>query len=533
MIGAGGRGGLVAAALCVAVLALGCTGDDAAAPVGDPSDTIAPGSGGVMRVGLPGAIVLDPTKASLASPSDQMVLDLLHDGLTRVGDDGVVQPALAAAWEHNDDLTAWRFHLASDASFTSGRPVTADDVIASIERVALLGDTSLVALSLEAVSGFRAFVDGSADHLAGLTAVDSTVVRFALDEPLSVLPAVVATPALAVVDVPSLAAAAADGATADLDLTGSWLVSSAAEGALSLERRAEASGSVDGVEVRSYADADAAYDAFTEGDVDWASVPTDRFDEVVDAYGDDHVVPFHAELFFGLHLGSATLANPALRQAIEAAIDREAIVTSVYADLADPLATVVPAGVPGHDPERCGSCGPDPERAAALVAEAFPGGTVPIVNIDYDESTAQSAMAEMIAADLEAAGIPTKLRPLPLEDYKRFVVGGTHELFTFGWIGAYTSPDAYLAPLFVSDSDDNLTAFRSADVDGFLSRARGADDDAKNAERWALAERAVMDAAVVIPIAQFRTQVVVADRVEGLEHAVDGTVDWVNVSIDE
>ena len=39
----------------------------------------------------------------------------------------------------------------------------------------------------------------------------------------------------------------------------------------------------------------------------------------------------------------------------------------------------------------------------------------------------------------------------------------------------------------------------------------------------------MLEAAVVVPIAQFRTQVVVAERVEGLTHAVDGTVDWAQV----
>ena len=70
-------------------------------------------------------------------------------------------------------------------------------------------------------------------------------------------------------------------------------------------------------------------------------------------------------------------------------------------------------------------------------------------------------------------------------------------------------------------------------MDGLLSRARGAADEATNAERWAEAERMVMDAAVVIPIAQFRTQVVVARGVQGWEHAVDGTVDWANVNVNQ
>jgi ABC-type oligopeptide transport system substrate-binding subunit len=140
-------------------------------------------------------------------------------------------------------------------------------------------------------------------------------------------------------------------------------------------------------------------------------------------------------------------------------------------------------------------------------------------------------MAEMVAADLEAVGITTELRPQPFDAYKEFVVSGDQELFSFGWIGAYSSPDAYLAPLFGSAANDNLTRFRSELVDRFLLEARADDDADTLAARWAQAEGRILSGWVVVPIAQFRTQVVVADRVEGFTHAVDGTVDWSQVAL--
>ena len=517
-----GVGVVVVGAL--AALGLGCSNN------GESGDPSSPSGGGTMRVGVPGALVVDPTKASLASPSDQMVLDLLYDGLTSMDSEGLVQPDLAVSWEHNEDFTAWRFQLDPEARFSSGDSIMADDVIASIERVAALGTKSLAALALEPVVGFAAFVDGTSEHLEGLSAVNGEVVRFGLTEPLSMLPAVVASPVFGVVEPASLLAAA-DGLTTELDLSGSWVVVEAAKGDLKLEPRADTSMLLGAVELAAFSNANAAYDAFVDGEVDWATVPADRFESAVDTYGDESFAPFQAELFFGMNLGGAPLNNQVLRQAIEAAIDREAIVKAVYADLADPLATVIPVGVAGHDDARCGGCGPNPKRAVTLLAKEFPSGGIPTVSIDYDKSPAQTAMAKLIAADLEAVGIPTSLRPLPLDDYKAFVASGGQALFTFGWIGAFRSPDSYLTPLFVSDSDDNLTAFRSPEVDGLLQRARAADDDVVNAERWAKAEATVMDAVVVIPIAQFRTQVVVADEVSGWAHAVDGTVDWEQVTV--
>ena len=170
------------------------------------------------------------------------------------------------------------------------------------------------------------------------------------------------------------------------------------------------------------------------------------------------------------------------------AIDRDAIVEAVYADLADPLPTVVPAGVAGHDPDRCPDVRPRPRaRPPTSSPFAYPDGDVPTVHIDFDESPAQEAMAELVADDLEAVGIPTELRPLPLEEYKAFVVSGDQELFSFGWIGAYGSPDAYLAPLFGSSANDNLTNYRSAQVDGLLERRPS--EHRRRRERRALGRR--------------------------------------------
>ena len=213
------------------------------------------------------------------------------------------------------------------------------------------------------------------------------------------------------------------------------------------------------------------------------------------------------------------------------AIDRDAIVEEVYADLADPLATVVPAGVAGHDPDRCPTCAPDPERAADIIAFAFPDGDVPTVHIDYDESPARRRWPRWWPTTSRTSASPPSSGPLPLDEYKAFVVSGDQELFSFGWIGAYGSPDAYLAPLFGSSANDNLTGYRSDQVDGLLERARASTDAAENAERWAAAERWSSRPrwSCRSPSSAPRSSSPTASRAS--EHAVDGTVDWSQVSL--
>ena len=96
----------------------------------------------------------------------------------------------------------------------------------------------------------------------------------------------------------------------------------------------------------------------------------------------------------------------------------------------------------------------------------------------------------------------------------------------------------------IKDPDDRISAEMIAEKWG-LSRealdelsleshrraARATDDPDAAAEAWHDVERRALRAAVVVPVAQFQVQAVVADRVEGLVHRVDGTVDWAAVRV--
>ena len=57
--------------------------------------------------------------------------------LVRVNNVGTdIEGDLAESWDVSDDGTDYTFHLRPDAKFSDGSPVTADDVVFSIERAA-------------------------------------------------------------------------------------------------------------------------------------------------------------------------------------------------------------------------------------------------------------------------------------------------------------------------------------------------------------------------------------------------------------
>ena len=104
------------------IFLVGCT---ASTPLEDPR---------VLRYNESAAITsLDP--AAARSLEHMWVVDQLYDGLVELGPDLTVLPCLAKSWTFDEEKLAYRFRLRKEAVFTTGRPVQADDVVFSLERL--------------------------------------------------------------------------------------------------------------------------------------------------------------------------------------------------------------------------------------------------------------------------------------------------------------------------------------------------------------------------------------------------------------
>jgi peptide/nickel transport system substrate-binding protein len=79
------------------------------------------------------ATAVDPLTAH--SQADRDLVSLVFSGLVRLGADGSVAPDLAIAWSVDDSGGTWTFELRSDAAWHDGVPVTADDVVFTVETL--------------------------------------------------------------------------------------------------------------------------------------------------------------------------------------------------------------------------------------------------------------------------------------------------------------------------------------------------------------------------------------------------------------
>lgn len=94
--------------------------------------------GGTLRVGVlgkPDATQKDPHQ-NLSNDSDFLIMSLVYDALTVPTAEQNTAPRLAKEWKQSDDGRTWTFTVADGAVFHDGSPVTADDVVWSLQRIA-------------------------------------------------------------------------------------------------------------------------------------------------------------------------------------------------------------------------------------------------------------------------------------------------------------------------------------------------------------------------------------------------------------
>lgn len=136
-----------------AIAAGGLTGcGTAAIPGAEPASGGGPARGGRMRVGVVGGSLKDTldAHAPVTHPDQARVINL-YDTLLEFDHDYRIRPALAESVEPSGDATQWTVRLRDGLEFHNGKSVTADDVVATLRRIADPDDPQAGAAGLSAV----------------------------------------------------------------------------------------------------------------------------------------------------------------------------------------------------------------------------------------------------------------------------------------------------------------------------------------------------------------------------------------------
>lgn len=482
---------------------------------------------GVLRVGLPSLDFVAPYELDESDVAAVLVTDLLTDGLTELDTtSGLVEPALADSWSVSDDNLVWTFEL-GEYVFGDGSPITADDVVFSLNSVASAGIDSLSGPALWPIAGWTdASLANAAEatdelvQVAGLEATDADTVTITLTEPFAALPDVLAGVVFGVypedpVETGDLPIASAR----DFEPTALW------EDGFRVQRRDDEAARIGSIEVFI----DDAGTLLEVGEVDM-TIGLDPSDPLGDLRS--ALSPRSAHLFFAFDASEAPFDDVLLRQAVLRGVDVDALQREFFGDdlVMQSFGTAV-----GSDRDRCGTaCDFDVDQARLLV-EASPNRDTPIT-VDYflnpdgpgadgEFSSTEQDVAESVAEQLRSLGLDATAQGHDPAAYGTLAATGELGLFIFGSVTTAPSPEVTVAALFASNGYDNITGISIDRVDEAVGEARLEPNALERAELYADAEIAVFGDAGVLPLVTLQHHLRFTDAlaIAGLEP--DGSLD--------
>ena len=226
------------------------------------------------------------------------------------------------------------------------------------------------------------------------------------------------------------------------------------------------------------------------------------------------------------------LSDPRFREALLLSIDKKNLIQAVYAGLAQPLATFLPASVWSHDaslPERR-----DVERAKALVkASGYDGRELWLYTVSGRADNKRGA--EVLQADWAAVGVKVGVRLMELGELYKRTGAGEHDLTFLSWFGDNGDPDNFFTPNLscaASVAGGNKAHWCSKPFDALIDEARRTTDLAVRTRLYTQAQRLLYDDVGTIPIATPVSLRAERSNVRGVIVLPFGHLDFRQASID-
>jgi peptide/nickel transport system substrate-binding protein len=306
-----------------------------------------------------------------------MARRLVFDGLTSVDGSGTVRPALAVEWASADADHHWQFRLRPGVRFHDGTPLTSANAVAALHVAC------------------PANCPWSAVHALGNWLV------FTADAPMSNLPALLARDEFRM----SLTVTS-DARTAGANVgTGPFQVSGYSDGVLKLganENCWQGRPFADAVEIREHRSVHDQWLDLSVGRTDVAEVPAEMIRQAQQQRL--NLVSSPTSLLLALEESDqGVLANPLVRAAIAAAVDRSALANVIFQKQGEPTAGLLPQELSGY-------AFLFPVARDLNKSHALRGGlTIPPLTLSVEGGGAIGLAAQRIVLNLREAGFNVQI----------------------------------------------------------------------------------------------------------------------------
>jgi oligopeptide transport system substrate-binding protein len=435
----------------------------------------------LLRRGLSGEpSTLDP--AAAADNFSHDVMRDLYEGLTTESPTGEVVPGTAASWTVDSTGRKYTFQLRSDARWSNGKPVRAQEYVAAWRRVVNPKQGSPVADDLRLLVGAAAIIAGAAPITTlGVEAPSDQVLVIHLEQPAPYFPQLLSHSAA--YPIYSEDSARSHDPKAWVS-NGPYVLSGWSPGtALELRRNESywdhARVRIPRIQYQVVTDENSQFARYRSGQLDMTdTVPVNAVSALRNDHSDELVIaPFLATAYYGLNLAEPLFAsNLKLRQAISMAIDRKRLVTALgFGQTA--AYGFVPPGTSNYQPQswQWKDMG-DAERIAEarrLYAEAGYSNRSPLhLRLLFNANPVIRNTA-IIIADMwkDVLGIDTELTA---EEYRVFLVSrhdkSRWDIARLGFGADYNDASNFL-DIFREHSTNNDFGYANASFDSLLDEA--------------------------------------------------------------
>ena len=481
------------------------------------------------------------------------IIKALFEGLVIVHPkDLSPQPGVAERWEVSPDGKIYTFYLRSNAVWSNGDPVTADDFVKSYERILNPKLAAPYAEMLTILEGGEEYNAGKSTDFSkvGVKALGPKKLQLTLKAPASYFVSMLNHDAWYPVPMATI-----DKSGQRYDKGNRWtrpenIVSNGPFTLKDWKTQQE----IVVVKNPKYWDAkqvrlkeihfypiesnDAEERAFRGGQLHTTNtVPTDKLDSYKATGSSLRIEPNYGTYFYRVNVDKTKQVNPALldarvRRGLAMAIDRASITKNVLRAGQLPAYSLTPGGPAGYRPKD--QIKYDPDGARRLFSEAgFPGGKgVPkisvLINTSEDHKKVAEAIQQMWKKEL---GVDVEIVNQEWKVYLASEHALDYQVGRASWQGDYPDPFTFLE-IMTAGNGNNETGFASPEYDKLVADSLLAAGAAR-IELLQKAEAVLVQDMPIIPIYFYTRSYLIVSSVKGWYANLLDDHPWKFIYLDE
>jgi peptide/nickel transport system substrate-binding protein len=443
------------------------------------------------------------------------VNQLLYSRLIRVQSDGTLEPELATDWTASTDAITWTFNLRSDVTFHDGNPLSAADVVYTLQHAL---DPELNSPLL----GVLGIIDT-------VEAQDEDTVTITLSQPFADFPTLLSDyrvrilPEGAAQSEESLGVGTGPFILESLDSVGMTTL-------VANENYWEGSPGVSRIELNYIPGSDAQIQAMLGGQIDMLQASSQTAALFSDATRFAVVsAPTGNITLLVMRTDTPPFDDVRVRRALRMVADRQEIIDLALGEGYGTVSCDTPVW-PGDQYHYEGQCPQDIEGARALLAEAGYADGITLDLFTTDGFPGQYAVSEVYQQQAAEAGITINLVERPADTFWNDV-WMVEPFVVTGW--GQKPADQILNEVFRSNGVYNETFWNNAEFDALMDQARQTLDFETRRSLYIEAQQLIeADGGALIPY--FSDIIyVVNTALQNFEPVVDFEIRWHELNISQ